>query len=48
MLIRFFGEHCIEVRNVAGPRASKERQIAEFVEQTFEKALLQAGTGAGN
>lgn len=37
-LLRFLEEHRITVLNVAGPRASKEPEVAAFVKQVLNKA----------
>jgi len=36
--LRFLREHDIRVLNVAGPRASKEPDVASFVMEVLEKA----------
>jgi hypothetical protein len=38
-LLQFIEEHQVRRLNVAGPRASQEPQIADFVQQTLHKAL---------
>jgi hypothetical protein len=38
-LVRFICENRIKVLNVAGPRASKEPAVVEFVAATLQKAL---------
>jgi len=40
-LLSFIHENRIKVLNVAGPRASKEPQVAAFVIEVLEKALTQ-------
>jgi hypothetical protein len=39
VLRRFIGDHGIDVLNVAGPRASKEPEVAAFVQEVLEKTL---------
>ena len=39
-LLRFISDHKIKVLNVAGPRASKEPQIAAFVKKVLEEAFF--------
>jgi hypothetical protein len=41
-LRRFIAEHGIRVLNVAGPRASKEPEVAAFVREVLEKAWAAA------
>jgi GNAT superfamily N-acetyltransferase len=38
-LLRFIQDHQIKVLNVAGPRASKEQDVYEFVKQVLQEAL---------
>jgi Circularly permutated YpsA SLOG family len=40
-LLRFFREQHIKVLNVAGPRASKEPKVEEFVARTLRAALVK-------
>jgi hypothetical protein len=40
LLREFIGQHGIRVLNVAGPRASEEPDVAEFVTASLAKALL--------
>jgi hypothetical protein len=40
-LRNFIDEHEVRILNVAGPRASQEPAIGAFVQQVFEKALLE-------
>ena len=42
-LRRFIRDNDIKVLNVAGPRASKEPEVAAFVTQVLEKALRSSG-----
>jgi hypothetical protein len=42
VLRRFIGEHGIRVLNVAGPRTSKEPEVAAFVREVLEKAWTAA------
>ena len=37
-LLRFLREHGIKILNVAGPRASKEPEVAAFVKEVLDKA----------
>jgi len=39
-LLRFICDHGIQVLSVAGPRASKEPEVAAFVREVLGKALL--------
>jgi Circularly permutated YpsA SLOG family len=39
-LLRFISDHRIKILNVAGPRASKEPQIAAFVKKVLEEAFF--------
>jgi hypothetical protein len=41
-LRRFIGEHGIRALNVAGPRASKEPEVAAFVREVLEKSWAAA------
>jgi hypothetical protein len=41
-LLRFLRERGIEVLNLAGPRASKEPDVAGFVREVLEKARAAA------
>jgi len=41
-LLRFLGENRIRVLNVAGPRASKEPKVADFVKEVLDKAWAAA------
>lgn len=41
-LLRFIREHKIAVLNVAGPRASKEPEVAAFMREVLEKAWVAA------
>ena len=38
-LLRFISDHRIKILNIAGPRASKEPQIAAFVKKVLEEAF---------
>jgi len=40
-LREFIDQHGINVLNVAGPRRSKEPDVAEFVQATLTKTLLR-------
>ena len=40
LLLRFISDHRIKILNVAGPRASKEPQIAAFVKKVLEEAFF--------
>ena len=40
LLLRFISDHRIQILNVAGPRASKESQIAAFVKKVLEEAFF--------
>lgn len=44
-LRRFVAEQGIKRLNVAGPRASKEPHIADFVKQVLEEAFFPPGNG---
>jgi hypothetical protein len=46
-LLDFIREHRIKILNVAGPRASKEPEIAAFVKRVFESALFPRPTAWG-
>ena len=39
-LLRFISDHRIKILNIAGPRASKEPQIAAFVKKVLEEAFF--------
>ena len=39
-LLRFMSDHEIKILNIAGPRASKEPQIAAFVKKVLEEAFF--------
>ena len=39
LLLRFNSDHRIKILNIAGPRASKEPQIAAFVKKVLEEAF---------
>jgi hypothetical protein len=39
-LLRFISDHRIKILNIAGPRASKEPQIAAFVRKVLEEAFF--------
>ena len=39
-LLRFISNHRIKILNIAGPRASKEPQIAAFVKKVLEEAFF--------
>ena len=39
-LLRFISDHRIKILNVAGPRATKEPQIAAFVRKVLEEAFF--------
>jgi hypothetical protein len=39
-LVLFISDHRIKTRNIAGPRASKEPQIAAFVRKVLEEAFF--------
>ena len=41
-LLRFITENRIQVLNVAGPRASKEREVAAFVREVLERTRAAA------
>jgi hypothetical protein len=41
-LLRFITENRIHVLNVAGPRASKEREVAAFVREVLERTRAAA------
>ena len=38
-LARFIDEHCLQTLNVAGPHASNEPGVGEFVQQVLEEML---------
>ncbi len=44
-LRRFVAEQGIRRLNVAGPRASKEPRVGEFVKQVLEEAFFPPGNG---
>jgi Circularly permutated YpsA SLOG family len=47
LLLRFISDHRIKILNVAGPRASKEPQIAAFVKKVLEEAFFSSISGPG-
>jgi Circularly permutated YpsA SLOG family len=40
LLLRFISDHRIKILNVAGPRASKEPQIAAFVKKVLKERFF--------
>ena len=47
-LLRFIREHRIQVLNVAGPRASKEPEVAAFARRVLEAAFFPFGRADRN
>jgi len=43
VLARFIEDHKVQVLNVAGPRASKEPEVYEFVERVLANTFCQGG-----
>ena len=41
LLLRFISDHRIKILNIAGPRVSKDPQIAAFVKKVLEEAFFQ-------
>ena len=39
-LLKFIRDHRLQIFNVAGPRASKEPEVAAFLREVLEKSLL--------
>jgi hypothetical protein len=39
----FIEEHRVKILNVAGPRASKEARVGEFVISALDKAFTEIG-----